>query len=101
MSSISFQPASAQNLTEDGQTITLPAQQASQLLTTTGAYTGIVLAEGVADGQLLILINASANSITFAASGTSYVADGASCVIAANTAMLFQWSLTNSLWYHT
>ena len=96
---ISLQPASAQNITANGQTITLPSQQYSQLLTSTGAYTGLILTAGSTDGQLLILINNGGNALTFAAAGTSNVADGVSAVIPANRLMFLQWSQAASLWF--
>jgi len=84
---ISGPVAAAQNITANGQTITLPTSS-SKLLTNNGAYTGIILAVGTVDGQQLTLINNTANSVTFAAQGTSNVADGASAVIAATAAGL-------------
>jgi hypothetical protein len=39
------------------------------------------------------------NAITFAASGTSRVADGTSSSVAALTAARFTWDATSSLWY--
>jgi hypothetical protein len=92
--------AAAQNITANGQTITLPVSN-SKLLTNNGAYTGIILTAGTVDGQQLTLINNTANSVTFAASGTSNVADGVSAVIAANRAMYFEWSATAALWFHS
>jgi hypothetical protein len=68
-------------------------------VTTSGAVTGVILASGTVAGQIVIVVNASANSITFAAAGTSHVADGTSSVIAANSARLFVWNSTGSLWY--
>jgi hypothetical protein len=44
-------------------------------------------------------MNTSANSITFAAAGTSNVSNGTSAVIAANTAMKLVWDATGSRWY--
>lgn len=66
-------------------------------LTTSGAVTGAIIAAGTITGQRITLVNESANSITFAASGTSNVADGVSDVIAANTGASYTWS--GSLWY--
>src|SRR5579859_706924 len=52
-------------------------------VTAAAAVTGIILPVGSRPGQQLIVIHegAAANTITFAASGTSNVADGASAVI--------------------
>lgn len=55
------------------------------------AATGAILAAGSKDGQELIIVNESANSITFAAVATSRVLAGTSAVIAANTAMKLVW----------
>lgn len=65
-----------------------------------GAITGMILAPGAFDGQCVELMNISANSVTFAASGTSNVADGTSDVIAAATSQIYRWDATGSLWYH-
>ena len=68
--------------------------------TEAAAATGVILTPGVSDGQLLTLINTSgANSITFAASGTSNVALGTGASIAALSKLILQWSATQSLWY--
>lgn len=80
-------------------TIALPAQGDTAKLTTGGAVTGVVLTAGTYDGQRLNLINTSANSITFAAAGTSNVADGTSAVLAANRSMCFVWEATSARWY--
>ncbi len=70
------------------------------IFTTGGAVTGVIMAAGSVDGQEFTILNNSANSITFAAVGTSRVADGASAVIAANTRMTLVWSAAASLWFH-
>lgn len=54
---------------------------------------------GITGGQELILINNTANTITFAAAGTSNVANGTSAVIAANCCMFLVWDATSSRWY--
>lgn len=66
-----------------------------------GAITGVILQAGTTTGQMCTVINESANSITMAAAGTSNVADGVSCVIAANRAMWFCWDASTSRWYHS
>ena len=65
----------------------------------TGNVTGIIVAVGTVAGQVLTVINESAFTVTFAASGTSHVADGTSDVIAALTARKFAWDANTSLWY--
>jgi hypothetical protein len=66
-----------------------------------GAVTGIILQAGVKAGQQCIVVNESANSITFAAAATSHVADGVSAVISAQRSMAFTWDTSTALWYHT
>lgn len=65
------------------------------------AVVGIVLQPGSRPGQRCVVINESpvANTITFAAAGTSTVADGASDQIAGNTAREFVWNNVTGLWY--
>lgn len=64
------------------------------------AVTGIILQEGQYAGQEVTIINesASANSITFAASGSN-VADGSSDIISGGTARKFIWDSGQLLWY--
>jgi len=64
-----------------------------------GAVTGIILQAGTSRGQYCVVENNSAFTITFAASGTSNVADGVSDVIAANTCRLFVWDANTNLWF--
>jgi len=64
-----------------------------------GAVTGIILQAGTSPGQCCIVLNESAFSITFAAAGTSNVADGVSDVIAAISARSFIWDSVTALWY--
>jgi hypothetical protein len=66
----------------------------------TGNVTGIIMQAGY-PGQVCTVINKSAFTITFAAAGTSGVADGTLAVIAANRAMSFQWNSDDSKWYRT
>jgi len=66
----------------------------------TGNVTGIILQAGVTPTQEVTVVNESAFTVTFAAVGTSFVADGTSAVIAANKAMFFIWNSSTSKWYH-
>jgi hypothetical protein len=93
--------ANSQSVADNG-TITLPAAGINQLVATSSAAnkTGAILTAGRYDGDQVCLINTSANSITFAASGTSHVADGTSAVLAATSSMRLVWSSTASLWFH-
>ncbi len=66
-----------------------------------GAVTGIILQSGVFPGQEVWVVNEAtgANTVTFAAAGTSNVADGASAALAGLTARKFVWDGATSLWY--
>lgn len=66
-----------------------------------GAVTGIILQQGTVDGQIVIVENdaAAANTVTFAAAGTSFVANGVTTVIAGLTAVAYVWNGTTGLWY--
>lgn len=70
-------------------------------VTAGAAVTGIILAAGTKAGQEITVIHegAAANTITFAASGTSNVADGVSDVITGPSARTFIWDAVTSLWY--
>lgn len=81
-------------------TVTLPIASRIKRLTTAGAVTGIIMPVGVEDGQVIDLLNISANSITFAVVATSRVADGASAIIAALTRMTLIWDVTSETWFH-
>jgi hypothetical protein len=93
------------------QSATAPAITNGATITTTGvgvarvapggAVTGIILQAGVFPGQEVWVVNeaAAANSVTFAAAGTSGVADGASAAIAGLTARKLVWDGSTSLWY--
>jgi hypothetical protein len=66
-----------------------------------GAITAVVLAPGTKDGQVIVVENdaVAANTVTFAAAGTSNVADGVSDSIAGLVAAVFVWNATTALWY--
>lgn len=66
-----------------------------------GAITGMIMAPGVKAGQLCCIIveSAAANTLTFAAAGTSNVAGGATAVWAGLNAHLCIWDATTALWY--
>jgi len=67
------------------------------------AVTGIILQAGTVNGQQVWVSNeaAVANSVAFAASGTSAVADGVNDVIPGLSARLYIWNSANFLWYAT
>lgn len=66
-----------------------------------GSVTGIILEAGTDNGQVVTVLNESANTVTFAASGTSNVADGTSSVIVATRCALFVWNSSTELWYRS
>lgn len=65
------------------------------------AVTGNILQPGVYPGQIVTVVNeaAAANTVTFAAAATSFVADGVSDAIAGLTARTFIWDSATALWY--
>lgn len=71
--------------------------------TAAAACTGVILQLGQFRGQAVDIFNesAAANTITFAASGTSNVADGTSDAIAGLTCRRYVWNDQTSLWYPT
>lgn len=80
---------------------TISANVSCARIAPAGAVTGLILAAGVFPGQLLTIVNESVavNTATFAASGTSRVADGVASVIPGLTARTFIWDSSTSLWY--
>jgi hypothetical protein len=92
-------PPVASSVPITGGTLTPAGYSSSMIVAPAAAITGVILAAGTVDGQTVIIINNSANSITFAAAGTSNVADGTGSVIAANTAAMFVWAATPARWF--
>jgi hypothetical protein len=84
----------------NGSTIATAAKGSSRV-NPAGAVTGIILESGTQASQVVVVLNESANSVTFAAAGTSHVADGTSSVIAAKRCAIFVWDSSTSLWYRT
>jgi hypothetical protein len=66
-----------------------------------GNVTGIILEAGTEPAQVVAVVNESAFTVTFAAAGTSNVADGTSSVISANRCALFVWDSSTSRWYRS
>jgi hypothetical protein len=65
-----------------------------------GNVTGIIMSRDFTGNvRDLTVINQSAFTLTFAAAGTSFVADGTSDVIAALSAAKYAWFPNTSLWY--
>jgi hypothetical protein len=69
------------------------------LASPSSSITGVLMYPGLASGQPVTIVNQSANTITFAAAGTSGMALGTAVVIAANTSRSFTWDAVTSLWY--
>ena len=69
-------------------------------VTPAAARAGCILQAGTQPGQLVIVRNegSQANSITFAASGTSNVSDGVNDIILGGQDALYEWSSTANLW---
>jgi len=88
--------AAAQVLT-NGATIT--SDKSYTQVAPAAAVTGIIMGAGTYDGQTMDVVNSSANSVTFAAAGTSLVATGTACIIPAHQGTTFRWSVNTSLWY--
>jgi hypothetical protein len=95
------QSASAPALASNGTIAT--AGVAVARVAPAGAVTGAILQAGTYGGQEIWVINesAAANTVTFAASGTSNVADGTSSAIAGLVARKFVWSSATNLWYRS
>jgi Pectate lyase superfamily protein len=71
-------------------------------VTPTASRTGVILQAGTYPCQVVKVINNSTSyTITFAAVGTSNVADGTSAVISANKQMTFVWDSVAAKWYHS
>lgn len=95
------------------QSATAPAVVTSGTITTAGirvarvspaaAVTGIILQGGTYGAQEVTVVNeaTAANSITFAASGTSHVSLGVAVIIPGLAKMDFIWDSVTSLWYPT
>jgi hypothetical protein len=66
-----------------------------------GNVTGIIMPAGTHPGQKGTIVNESAFTVTFAAVGTSRVADGTSAIIAANRCMELTWNSATSKWYRS
>lgn len=84
-----------------GNTVAIPAGTSVVRLAPAAAVTGIILPAGTRNGQILWIINtsAAANTITFAAVGTSLVAGGAGVSLAGLAAHAFVWDAVGALWY--
>ncbi len=82
-------------------TITVAAGFGTVRVTAAGAVTGIIVPAGTRPGQQLVIIHegAAANTLTMAASGTSNVANGTTCVLGGLAAHVLIWDSVTALWY--
>jgi hypothetical protein len=90
---------SATSITANGQTITTDGVPALIPVTSSAAYNGLILAGGFYDGQVALLQNTGSYPLTFAAPGTSNVADGTSDVVQPGQMALYAWGYFAGLWY--
>lgn len=88
----------AQTVTANGQTLSVLN---GVLVANPGAsnFTGMILATPPQPGMVVWVVNRGTGSLTFAAAGTSNVADGVADVINGGTARGFVWDSASALWY--
>ena len=86
---------SAQALNTNGDAITVPANTTVVRVTTSGGITGILLPTG-SDGQLLVVLNESTTSFTYA---SGEVQAASTFVHPAETALYLIWNSATSLWH--
>jgi hypothetical protein len=81
--------------------ILIPAGTDLVRISAAAATTGATLPLGTVQGQTLTIIitTAAANTVTFAAAGTSFVAGGAAVSLAGLAAHTFKWDIVGQLWY--
>lgn len=93
-------PAASASAPDPGNNGTINTANGIARVSPAAARTGCILQAGTTSGQIIWVINeaASANSVTFAASGSN-VADGTSDVIAGLTARCFVWDSSVNLWF--
>jgi hypothetical protein len=97
-----LQQTSAATVVATSGTIAVPATSGAIRVAPGGAVTSVVLAAGpAAQCQILIIWNeaAAANTITFAAAGTSNVAGGTSVSLAGLSCHIMVWNWKTALWY--
>lgn len=98
---ISFTQSAASAAITNGQTITTAGTVLARI-NPGSAVTGIILQAGTQPGQKCVVVNEnSTNSATFAASGTSNVADGVSSVVANLRSASFYWDSVQALWFRS
>ena len=98
--SLVLAPDNLQTVTTGGTILTATdGNNAAIPVTAASACTGLILQAPNNPWSQITVINQSAYALTFAVSGTSSVADGASDVIAALTSRSFVYDGNTSLWY--
>lgn len=90
--------AASQTISANAQTVSTGYVSRNRL-GCSASYTGLILAAGGFEGQEVILTNVGTGTLTFAASGTSHVADGAADSLAPNSQRRYTWDVSKSLWY--
>lgn len=80
--------------------ILIPTGQTVVRITAAAATTGASLPLGTRNGQIVVISisTAAANTVTFAAAGTSNVAGGNAVSMAGLAAHMFVWDATLALW---
>lgn len=79
---------------------TIPSTMAGQFIVNpAAAVTGIIIAQGLNDGQNLTITNVSAFPVTFAASGTSNVIGGTSVTVPPHSTRTFTYRAAVTSWY--
>jgi len=94
-------PQTAQAVATGTAAISVPPNCSSIKLTAAAATTGASLPAGMYDGQLLFITitTAAANTVTFAASGTSNVAGGTAASLAGLSTHILRWDAAAALWF--
>lgn len=93
--------AAAQAVATGTAAILIPANTSVVRVSAAASTTGATLPVGTRIGQMLAIIvtSAVANTITFAAAGTSFVAGGAAISLAGLSSHMFIWDNVGLLWY--
>ncbi len=93
-------PASGTAATSTSTSGTIDTTIFYQRVTDAGAITGVILEDGVVNGQLLFLVvdKDASGSVTMAAEATSNVCAGTAVVIAAGEGALFIYDSTDTCW---
>lgn len=96
-----FGAPESQTLGGNGATISIPSGSNVKILATDSARTGLILAQGTIDGQVLYILNNSGNIQTFAAAATSNVAGGTAVAIPVGAMITCVYSTSVGDWFTT